>query len=263
VVVDAIGEEMGSGGDKREWGVVVGATGAIGTRIVERLAESGLGVLAVARTQEELEALAGTGSNVVACAADITDPGAEATIRSAVPGRVRMAVNAAAAPMGGGVLEVSPEAVLGAVDVKVNGTLRLVHAVESFLVQDSRIVVLGGNLGYDPIPEAATAGVANAALANLIRQLSRALGPRGVTCHIVAPGPVWTERLKALLSDAARVRGVDESVVVDEFRAKSPIGHLVTIDEVVWAVTMLLAPEARGLAGGALIVDVGQRTAMP
>ena len=174
-----------------------------------------------------------------------------------------MAVNAAAAPMGGPVLEVDSDAMLAAVDVKVNGTLRLVHAVDKRLVEDSRIVVLGGNLGYDPIPEAATAGVGNAALANLIRQLSRVLGPRGVTCHVVAPGPVWTERLQALLKDAARARDVAESVVVDEFRARSPIGRLVTVDEVVWAVDLLLAPEARSLAGGTLLLDGGQRTSVP
>ncbi len=84
-----------------------------------------------------------------------------------------------------------------------------------------------------------------------------------MTCHIVAPGPVWTERLQALLTDAAASRDVAEDVVVDEFRSRSPIGHLVEIGEVVWAVDMLLDPEARSLAGGTLLLDAGQRTAIP
>jgi NAD(P)-dependent dehydrogenase (short-subunit alcohol dehydrogenase family) len=153
--------------------------------------------------------------------------------------------------------------VVAAVEVKVNGLLRLVRAAEDNLTVDSRIVAIGGNLGYDPIPEAATAGIGNAALANAIRQLSRALGPRGVTCHIVAPGPVWTDRLRALLRDAAESRGVPEEVVIGEFRDRSPIGHLVEVAEVVWAVDLLLDPRARALAGGTLLLDAGQRSAIP
>ncbi len=122
---------------------------------------------------------------------------------------------------------------------------------------------LAGVINSPTIPDAATAGVGNAALANLVKQLSRSLGKRGVTAHMVAPGPVWTERLRALLADAASARGISEDVVLAEFKDRSPIGHLVTIDEVGWAVETLLAPEARSLAGGTLLLDSGQRTAFP
>ena len=248
---------------EREWSVVVGASGAIGRHIVERFLELGLGVVAVGRRVEPLESVAGGRQDVIVCPADIRTDDGETDIRRAIPGTVRIAVNSAAAPMAGSILDVPPEAIREATDVKVNGTLRLVRAVESHLTTDSRIVAIGGNLGYDPIPEAATAGVANAALANAIRQLSRALGAQGVTCHVVAPGPVWTERLQGMLADAAASRGVAEDVILKEFRDRSPIGHLVTIEEVVWAVELLLAPEARTLAGGTLLLDAGQRTAIP
>jgi len=247
----------------QEWAVVVGASGAIGSRIVERLADRGLGVLAVGRTRQALEAVGEGLDHFEVCVADIADDDSVSLIRDAMPGPCRAAINAAAAPMGGHVDEVTAEAVLAAVDVKVNGTLRLVRAVDDKLIDDSRIIVLGGNLAYDPIPEAATAGVANAALVNLIRQLSRSLGERGVTCHVVAPGPVWTPRLETLLADAAVARSVSEAAVMDEFRARSPIGHVVTVDEVAWAVMTLLDPEARALAGGTLLLDAGQRTAIP
>lgn len=246
-----------------EWAVVAGATGAIGSRIVAQLLERGLGVVAVARSAPALEQLAAGRPDVVVCPADISADEAVGVIAQAIPGIVRMVVNSAAAPMGGTIIDVSAGAVVAAVEVKVNGTLRLARAVDDHLIVDSRVVAIGGNLGFDPIPEAATAGIGNAALANAIRQLSRALGPRGVTCHIVAPGPVWTDRLRVLLRDAATSRGVSEEVVVGEFRARSPIGHLVEVDEVVWAVDLLLDPRARALAGGTLLLDAGQRTAIP
>jgi len=247
----------------REWAVVVGAGGAIGSRIVERLSAAGLGVVLVGRSEQPLLQAAERVPDKVICIADIADDDSIVVIRDSLPGPVRMAVNAAAAPMGGAVLDVTPDALVAAFEVKVNGTLRLVRAVERRLEPDSRVVVLGGNLAYDPIPEAATAGVANAALANLVRQLSRALGPTGVTCHVVAPGPVWTERLQMLLRDAAASRGVPEEEVVEEFRSRSPLRNLVEVDDVAWAVEMLLAPQARALAGGTLLLDAGQRTAIP
>ena len=246
-----------------EWAVVAGATGAIGSQIVEQLLDRGLGVVAVARSAAGLQELGADRANVVLRPADISSDESVVVVRDAIPGTVRMVVNSAAAPMAGTIGDVAPSAVVGAIEVKVNGTLRLVRAADDHLTVDSRIVAIGGNLGYDPIPEAATAGVGNAALANAIRQLSRALGPRGVTCHVVAPGPVWTDRLRALLRDAAQSRGVSEDVVVGEFRERSPIGHLVEIGEVVWAVDLLLDPRARSLAGGTLLLDAGQRTAIP
>ena len=246
-----------------EFAVVAGATGAIGANIVERLVGRGLGVVAIARTATGLETLSRTHDRILPCVADITSDESVRLIQQTLPGVCRAVINAAAAPLGGDVSEVSPQAVLAAVDVKVNGTLRLVRSVDSSLVVDSRVIVLGGNLAYDPIPEAATAGVGNAALANLVKQLSRSLGNRGVTTHMVAPGPVWTERLRNLLADAALARGVSEELVLSEFEERSPIRHLVTIDEVGWAVEVLLAPEARSLAGGTLLLDSGQRTAFP
>jgi len=246
-----------------EFAVVAGATGAIGANIVERLVGRGLGVVAIARTATGLETLSRTHDRILPCVADITSDESVRLIQQTLPGVCRAVINAAAAPLGGDVSEVSPQAVLAAVDVKVNGTLRLVRSVDSSLVVDSRVIVLGGNLAYDPIPEAATAGVGNAALANLVKQLSRSLGNRGVTTHMVAPGPVWTERLRNLLADAALARGVSEELVLSEFEERSPIRHLVTIDEVGWAVEVLLAPEARSMAGGTLLLDSGQRTAFP
>ena len=243
--------------------MIAGASGAIGSHLVERMVKRGLGVVAVARSREGLESLASVQDLIRSCVADITSDESIDLIRDALPGVCRTVINAAAAPLGGDVSEVSPDAVLAAVDVKVNGTLRLVRSVDSALVTDSRVIVLGGNLGYDPIPEAATAGVGNAALANLVKQLSRSLGARGVTAHMVAPGPVWTQRLRTLLADAAAARGVTEEVVLAEFEDRSPIRHLVTIEEVGWAVETLLAPEARSLAGGTLLLDSGQRTAIP
>ncbi len=54
-----------------ELAVVVGATGAFGNAIVDRLAAAGLGVVAVARSADSLAALQARVPGLLACVADI------------------------------------------------------------------------------------------------------------------------------------------------------------------------------------------------
>lgn len=244
--------------------VVAGATGEIGRVVVARLVGDGHHVLAVARRPEPLAELAAFHTTVRTCAADLGDDDAVAQIAAAVgDAPVTMAVYMAAAPLGGHILETPADTVLEAVDLKVNGLLRLVRAVQPNLADGSRVVAIGGNLAFDPVESVSTAGIAGAAQANAIRQLARALGPHGVTCHTVAPGPVATDRWRAMTeAQAAR-----EGLAVDEVRARaaadSPLGRLVTPDEVAWAIARLADPEAAALTGSTLLLDGGRRRALP
>jgi NAD(P)-dependent dehydrogenase (short-subunit alcohol dehydrogenase family) len=230
-----------------EIAVVVGATGALGGAVAQRLREAGLTVLGVARSGTD-------------CAADIGSDGAVPAIAEAVAGRpVRMVVQAAGLPATGPLATIEPAALGRAVALKAGGLLRLVRSVDEVLAPGSRIVALGGHFGSEPAPYACAAGVTNAALANLVRQLASAYGPRGITAHLVAPGPADTPRLRALCAAAAAERGVPVERVLAERAAESPLGRLVTPDEVAWTVTTLLAPEATALHGATLALDLGAR----
>ena len=243
--------------------IVVGATGALGRPIVARLVQDGHHVVAVARSADALERL----HTEIACDVVVADAGSDdsvAAITSALDGRpVRMVVFLPAAPNAGHVLTANVDDLMAAFNVKVGGLVRVLRAVEDALTSDARIVAVGGSLGFDPIPDASSAGLANAALANLVRQLQRALGPRGVSVHLVAPGPVETERWRSMAEGEAARRGVSLDVVRSEVQAATPMGRLTTTDEVAWAVALLADPHASALAGSTLILDAGRRTAIP
>lgn len=246
----------GVGGDAPV--VVSGATGALGSAIVERLVGADVPVIAIARSQDALDTLGERfpGTRLIACDLSCESPVIDES-------RIAGVVHAAGAPFAGGVLDVEPAAVLGAMNLKVNGLLRLVRSVDDGLIGGSRIIALGGNLGFDPVAGAAVPGISNAALANLIRQLSRAYGPRHVTAHLIAPGPVDTERLRSRAADEARFSGLTPDDVYAGYAADSPLGRLTTPAEVAWAVQMLLEPEATALAGSTLFLDSGIRTSIP
>lgn len=248
---------------RSEIAVVVGATGAMGRVIAHSLAAAGLKVVAVARSDAALQRLVASTPGVRACACDISQDSAIDTLRSALDAPVRMVVHGAGVATAGGVLSAPIEAIVEAVNIKVGGMLRLVRAVDGALQRGSRLVAIGGHYGFEPSAYAATAGVANAALANLVRQLSWAYGERGVTAHLVAPGPADTERLRRVAVDRGARTGQSAEAVLDEMRAESAIGAFTTVEQVAWAIKCLLAPEADALAGSTLFLDAGRRKGLP
>lgn len=247
----------------RELAVVVGATGAMGRLICRGLAESGLQVVAVARSAAALDELARDLPGIRGCTADIADDSSIQAISGCLDAPVRMVVQAAGVATAGGVLEAPAGALAEAVNLKAGGMLRLVRAADARLQSGSRLVAIGGHYGFEPSAYAATAGVANAALANLVRQLSWAYGPRHITSHLLAPGPADTERLRRVAQ--ARAARDDSSVdeVLRQMRQESAIGSLTGVEQVAWAVQLLLAPHADALAGSTLFLDAGRRKGLP
>ncbi len=174
-----------------------------------------------------------------------------------------MVVHGPGVAVAGGILAAATESVVDAVNIKVGGMLRLVRAADSRLAEGARLVAIGGHYGLEPTAYAAAAGVANAALINVMRQLSLAYGARGITAHTIAPGPADTGRLHRVAANRATLRGIAVDAVLDEMKAESSIGAFVTPQQVAWAVALLLAPEADAMTGSTLMLDAGRRRGLP
>lgn len=240
--------------DEREWCVVVGATGAMGAVFTDLLADRGFRVLAVSRNP-----VPHAHPRVVPLQADIGDDAAVGAIASRLDAPVRMAVFAAGLPVIGSSETIAPSDLGRAADIKAGGMLRLVHAVRDRLQPGSRIVAIAGSLGVEPGPLDAAPGTANAALLNLMRQLSLVYGERGVTVHTIAPGPVDTPRLQNFVATEAAETGTDPDEIWQRYRSHASLGRLPRLDEIGWLVEMLLAPQADILHGAVIAADCGVR----
>lgn len=236
--------------------VVTGATGTLGRALVTALARRGHRVVAVSRSG----AAVGAGEAAVV-AADLSSDDAAHAIRAALPddGPVVIAVHAVGLPAAPGVLDVEPALLGAAVDLKAGGLLRLLAAVTDRLGAGSRLVAVGGHLGIEPTEHTPLAGVANAALANLVRQLTAPLGRRGVSVHLVAPGPFDSPRVDAIVRAAAARDGSTEEQARARLLEHYPGGRLPSPDDIAAVVASLLEPHADVLHGSTLFLDGGVR----
>ena len=243
--------------------VVVGATGSFGRAVTERLVKRGQRVLGVGRNEADLAALATEVPGVTTCVADIANDSAIEAIGAALDGPVRMAVFAAGLPIAGSVETVAPGDLARGADIKLGGLLRLVRAVDSRLVP----------------------GIADRDVRGLARLRAQAVErrPGRDQRRRVQPDAPARRRLRpprdhhahaepgsgghAPAACARRARGrpnagsrVEEQWAT--YAAGTSLGRLPTPDEIAWAVTMLLDPEADVLHGGVLHLDAGGHRAI-
>jgi NAD(P)-dependent dehydrogenase (short-subunit alcohol dehydrogenase family) len=238
--------------------VVTGATGTLGREIVKALASQDISVLAVSRSGARPE----TGE-AAALAADVSSDSCIGAIRTALPaGELAMAVHAVGLPGSSGVTSLDPGLLATAVDIKAGGLLRLLRAVEDRVVEGSRVVAVGGHLGIEPTEHAPLAGVANAALANLVRQLVGPVGRKRASVHLIAPGPFESDRVETLIAAKAAGQGITIEQARADLLAELPGGRLPRAQDVASVIAMLLSPAASTLHGSTLFLDGGSRHAI-
>jgi NAD(P)-dependent dehydrogenase (short-subunit alcohol dehydrogenase family) len=237
--------------------VIVGATGTVGSAIAARCVERGMPVVAVARSKDALDTLAATSELIRPCPADIADNSSISAIKERLEGPVKLAVFVAGLPVRGSADTIDPDDLAVGSNIKLGGLLRLLHAVRDDFEPGSRFVTFAGSLGLEPRAHEAGPGAINAGVFNLMRQISLIYGPRGVTTHTVAPGPADTPRLRRIVAAVAEERGVPFEEVWQGYLDANSLGRLPTVDEIAWAVMLLLEPQADVMHGGVLNLDAG------
>lgn len=237
--------------------IVAGASGTIGSAIAQALVERDFDVIGLGRHAGA--SIPGVRSLEI----DLGSDGAVSDLGQILDAPVGVVIHAAGAPLSGHVLSVDRAQLAEALNVKVGGLTRMVEAAQGRFSAHARVIAVTGNLGHDPVAAAASAGIANAAVANLIRQLSQELAPLGVGCFGIAPGPVEGPRLDSLIARISVASGIDEATARKSLLESIPAGRFTTPDDIVWAVLALLDRRSIAATGSSIILDGGKRTAIP
>ncbi|MGW6907231.1 SDR family NAD(P)-dependent oxidoreductase [Streptomyces sp. NPDC054940] len=222
--------------------VVVGGTSGIGREFARLRARRGDEVVLTGRDAHRADTVAKEVGASQGIALDLSRPREIAGALAGV-GRVDHLVIAGISRDENRVAEYDIDAALRLVTVKLVGYTEVVHALRPRLHDDSAIVLFGGQAKERPYPGATTVATVNAGVRGLVNTLAVELAPMRV--NAVHPGVV---------GDSPHWAGKPEEVLAG-LRARTPIGRLATMADVVDAVDFLL--RNRSVNAVELAVDGG------
>lgn len=247
--------------------VITGASRGIGRACARLCAAEGAQVALGARSPADLEALSGEleglGAAVLVEAADMVAPGnVDRLVERALEafGSVDGLVACVGSTPLGDFDALDDATWLGAFEMKFLSSVRALRAVLAPMRSQGRgaAVLVAGNSTFVPDPLLATSAVVNGALGRMVGALARQVAPQGITVNCVSPGPVDTDRYRALVSVHARSGEVDEETAAAKLEANIPRGRVGSPEEVAAVAVSLLSPAFSHVNGQNILVDGAQ-----
>jgi 3-oxoacyl-[acyl-carrier protein] reductase len=235
--------------------IVTGASRGIGRAIAKRLAKDGRHVVAVARNEEQLKALAAEiaaeGGSCDFRTCDLADGAAVQRLVEEVAekhGRLDILVNNAGITKDGLLMRMSDADFDEVVNVNLRSVFIACRAAARPMLRGKfgRVVNIGSVSGVEGNKGQANYSAAKAGLIGLTKSVAKELGAKGITANVVAPGFVETDMTSFLGPEDKKK--VCEHIVV---------GRLGVPEDIAAAVSYLAADDAGYVTGQVLVVDGG------
>ena len=236
--------------------LVTGGTRGIGRAISLRFAEAGAAIIAVfVRNQEaaaSLDALAKERDlKIMSLRADLTRAkGLEAIGEMLDREGCRLSglVHSAATGVHKKVQEFTARDIQWVFSLNFEAFIGLVSQLLPLMEDGASIVALSSKGATHAVPSYGLVGASKGALEAFSRQMAAELASRGIRVNLLCPGAVLTEAWKALPDREERLAAVV---------SRTPLGRLVTAEEVAYAAQFLCSDAASGVVGHKLVVDGG------
>ncbi len=230
--------------------VVTGAGRGIGRACAEALAEAGARVVAVARTESDLEVVAQHGSQrIEPLVADVTSDALLERIE-ATEG-LSILVNNAGSNRPQPFVDVDRESLDFVIDLNVRAAFLVAQAAaRAMLAQNIRgsIVNMSSQMGHVGSPQRSVYCMTKHAVEGLTKALAVELAEHGIRVNSVAPTFIETAMTRPMLDEPGFREFILDMIPLREFG---------TVDDVVAAVMYLVSPGARMVTGHSLKVDGG------
>ncbi len=246
--------------------VVTGGGRGIGAAVARALVEAGAAVLVAARTESEVEAVAGSlrdaGGDAHAATVDVTDEASvEALAERAaeVLGAVDVLVNSAGVAYSAPIAKTSVGEWDRIQSVNARGAFLQTRAFLPGMMERGRgrIVHVASVAGLAGARYIAAYAASKHALIGLVRSAADEAAASGVTVNAVCPAYVDTAMTRESVERIMEKTGRGEAEALETILATSPQNRLIEPDEVAGAVVWLCGEQARGVNGQAIAIDGG------
>ncbi|MET0783149.1 MAG: SDR family oxidoreductase, partial [Leifsonia flava] len=134
------------------------------------------------------------------------------------------------------------------IDTNLTGSFRVVKRASKGMLKArfGRIVLISSVVGLYGGPGQANYSASKAGLVGFARSITRELGARGITAHVVAPGFIETD-MTAELPEATQA----------DYKKSIPAGRFATPTEVAKVVAWIASDDAGYISGAVIPVDGG------
>jgi len=229
-----------SAGGTARTAVVLGGTSGIGKEIVKTLAAKGTTVYLSGRTMQSAStAAAEIGLGTIPIAVDLSMPETIATSLASITSVDDLVIPAIERDSNT-ISDYNIEGAIRLVTLKLVGYTAAIHALRGRLTLNASIVVFGGLALERPYPGSTTVSTVNGGVVGMVHSLACELAP--VRINAIHPG---------IIGDSPYWENKDNSHIV----SRTPLGRLVTMQEIVSSVEFLL--ENTGVNGVNLAMDGG------
>lgn len=246
--------------------IVTGASRGIGRATAIRLAQDFAAVAIVARDPDTLAhtgaAIAGLGAMPLVLEGDLRDPVVIEQLVSATLarfGRIDALVNIAGAVPQGDLFTMTDAEWADGLSLKFHAARRLtIAAWEALKASRGAVVITSGTSAITPKASLAAVGTINAAISAMAKAFAERGLTDGVQVNTILPGPVMTDRRRAMLQKFADAKGLSLDAAIDRFATDSGIARYGEPGDIAHAIAFLVAPQTRWMTGAALRVDGGE-----
>jgi NAD(P)-dependent dehydrogenase (short-subunit alcohol dehydrogenase family) len=227
--------------------LVTGAGRGIGRATALALAKAGAKVVAVSRTDADLQSLAAEApEHITPLAADVLDPAFHAQIEAMTA--LDILVNNAGGNRPKMMVDVDDETLDWMIDLNIRSVYKVARAAARAMKRGGVIVNMSSQMGHVGSPKRTVYCMTKHAVEGLTKAMAVELAPAGIRVVSIAPTFVVTPMTAGMFQDAEFKKFVYDMV---------PMGELPVPEDIAEAIVFLASPAARFITGDSLRVDGG------